>query len=361
MTTIHNCHAHVFTNANVPNGFLPFGLLLVLRWRIVAGALNWLLRRLIPFDKNDLFDRVASIVGIGQHNTPLEILQILRGYYPEGSKFVLLSMDMEHMCAGRVVQPYRRQLEDLRELKRRFPEEVFPFVCADPRRMEVTDIVKEYIEKHGYTGIKLYPPLGFFPFDPKLDEVYRYAEACQAPVMTHCSRGGAYGRCPITPDMRVHPITGERLKGFWKKHFTDNYADPENYRHVLARFPNLKICLGHFGGIEEWRKYLTHAWRPHIDPKQSWNATIMDLIRDTRYPNVYADISYTSHDPALHPFIRVLVEDEALRQRILFGSDFYMVQVETSERAFSIGLRGFLGEENFRQIAEVNARRYLGI
>ena len=59
------------------------------------------------------------------------------------------------------------------------------------------------------------------------------------------------------------------------------------------------------------------------------------------------------------PMLKVLVNDPKLRDRILFGSDFFVVRQEVTGREFSIRLRGWLGEEDFWQIAETNARRFL--
>ena len=83
----------------------------------------------------------------------------------------------------------------------------------------------------------------------------------------------------------------------------------------------------------------------------------MDLIRE--YPNVYTDISFTAYDKDLLPFLKVLVNMPELRQRILYGSDIYMVQLKETEREFSINLRGYLGEEDFKQIAVTNPQKFL--
>jgi hypothetical protein len=55
----------------------------------------------------------------------------------------------------------------------------------------------------------------------------------------------------------------------------------------------------------------------------------------------------------------VLVNNPLFRTRILYGSDCYMVQMDKSERSFSVNVRGYLGEANFRQIAQDNPREFL--
>jgi len=53
-------------------------------------------------------------------------------------------------------------LEDLFELKLKYPSQCFPFVAIDPRSgtaIENRDFVKRYMDR-GFSGIKLYPALG---------------------------------------------------------------------------------------------------------------------------------------------------------------------------------------------------------
>jgi hypothetical protein len=57
--------------------------------------------------------------------------------------------------------------------------------------------------------------------------------------------------------------------------------------------------------------------------------------------------------------ISVLVSNPLYRSRILYGSDCYMVQMDKSERSFSVNVRGYLGETDFRQIAQENPREFL--
>ena len=80
------------------------------------------------------------------------------------------------------------------------------------------------------------------------------------------------------------------------------------------------------------------------------------------YDNLYTDISYTLFRYQENiPILKVFLSRQRIRERVLFGSDYYMVEQETtSEREVSIRLRAELGERFFRQIAETNPRAYLG-
>jgi uncharacterized protein len=355
MDIIHNCHVHVFTSQAVPDDYLPFKLIRLLRTECGSKIGRLVLRYLRPFTSRDFFDRLAAFIGIGNLPGQKEIFDTLKGSYPDGTRFVVLPVDMDHMEAGKAPQSYLEQLEELRCLKLQYPDFVLPFVAVDPRRGGLLDLVKKHIEEHEFAGLKLYPPLGYFACDPKLNPVYAYAEENQIPVLTHCSRGGIYFKGRITDEMRVHPRTGCHLQWQKNKDFTDHFSDPENYKYVLQDFPRLKLCLAHYGGASEWISWLQDPWTGQA--RVSWLSVISDLIR--AHANVFADVAYTAYDTRLLPVIKVLVNTPKLRGRILYGSDFYMVQRDVTEREFSINLRAFLGEKDFHKVAVDNPKAFL--
>ena len=355
MGTIYNCHTHIFTNRIVPDKFLPLGLVRFLGRRNVSRWLGKLLNRLNPGSSNDIFDRFSAFMNIGSFASQLEIFEFLKGFYPEGSRFIVLSMDMEYMEAGNVLQDFREQLDELSVIKKKYPEQFYPFIAADPRRPGVTALVKEYIEEHGFQGVKLYPPLGYYPFHEKLYSVFDYAQSNKIPIISHCSPPVVFFRGKITEDMLTHPKTGEKLRETNNRLFADHFTHPKNYEFLLRDFPELKICLAHFGGEREMESYLATPWDENKD--KSWFSVILDLIK--AHPNVYTDISYTMQDVNLIPLLKVILQDREIRSKVLYGSDFYMVELGIPERSFSINLRAFLGEENYSQITEINPRKFL--
>jgi hypothetical protein len=59
--------------------------------------------------------------------------------------------------------------------------------------------------------------------------------------------------------------------------------------------------------------------------------------------------------------LKVLLSNERVRRRVLFGSDFYVVEhAKLEERRMSLRVRSVLGEDVFRTIAYDNPREYLG-
>lgn len=359
---IINCHTHIFNRGVVPNNFLPTILKPIanlLEDKNTAHGIGKFLSVLGKKDYTHLINKYHQFLKIGDLKSQLEIFKLLQSFYPENTKLCVLSMDMEFMKAGNVKTPFKTQLEELAAIKKdpAYKDLIYPFIFIHPERVGLLSIVRKYIEEEHFTGLKLYPPLGYYPFDERLNQVYAYAQENQIPITSHCSRGGVFYRGSITDEMLKHPITGKLYKKNRNKFFTDIYTDPDNYEFLLAKYPNLKINLAHFGGFDEWTKYLENSIDE--DNELSWFEKIKALL--IKYPNLYTDISYTLSDKDLIPLLKTTLREETLRNKILFGTDYYMVERELSEKEFSINLRASLGEQEYRQIAEINPKRFLGL
>ncbi len=359
---IINVHAHIFTHKNVPVNFLPLLLRPVAGWlknEKLASALSWISEKIFRQRHwAELISRYHHFIAIGEEKTQEGVLKDLIAQYPKGTKFAILTMDMEYMGAGKVPQPFTEQLEELAALKRKpaYKDIIYPFIFVHPERPNIFELVKQYIEVENFAGIKLYPPLGYFPFDSRLDAVFEYAEKKGIPITTHCARGGVFYKGKITDDMLIHPISGKRLEKNSNKYFTDVYTDPLNYVYLLKKFPQLKINLAHCGGFDEWKKFI-EGGQGEVPP--TWYETVCKLMEGS--PNVYADVSYTLYTQELYPQLRVMLGIETFRNKVLFGSDFYMVQRETTEKEFYLRLRAYLGDEKFKQIAEINPVKFLSL
>ena len=65
----------------------------------------------------------------------------------------------------------------------RHPGRLYSFLGIDPRRPEAVDFFARGIEQWGMKGLKLYPPTGFYPYDPVCDPLYRRALEYDVPVL----------------------------------------------------------------------------------------------------------------------------------------------------------------------------------
>lgn len=356
-----NCHIHTFTNDHVPNRFVrpPLGWLLHVGW--FRRALMKVIRR---FDRGrrGRIARLAEVLDISFDRTQEEVFKLGSGLYPQGTRFVVLPMDMELMGAGTVGEPIDVQHAKLAELRDKYPDRVIPFAAVDPRRPDVVEKTIALVEQRGFRGLKLYPPLGYHPNDPALWPLYDYAEEKGLPVISHCSRpAGVQFRGKATEQMRRDPLTGE-LRDDSVPDLLKRFTDPVSYEPILAKHPRLRVCLAHFGGAGDWDRHLKSEWHPESTDEPSWLSKIADMIRGGDFPNLWTDISYTVFADDEHLYLlKVLLSDELILSRTLFGSDFYVVaNAELEERRRSVRLRAILGEDLFQIIAEYNPGRFLG-
>jgi predicted TIM-barrel fold metal-dependent hydrolase len=87
-------------------------------------------------------------------------------------------MDMTKMNAGRVAVGMDAQHAEIAALRSACPDSiVIPFAAVDPRHDGIVEKTIALIEQHGFRGIKLYPPTGYHPFDPRLWPLYEYAKS----------------------------------------------------------------------------------------------------------------------------------------------------------------------------------------
>lgn len=360
-TPYYNCHAHIFLNADVPRRFLPGGLI---RWlgrpRLTRGLAR-LLHRLNPGSQDDVFDRWANMLYTDSLGSQAAVLENMQRFYPRDTVFAALSMDMEYMGAGTLRRPFNEQLAELAALKRREGSRLLAFIAVDPRRPGIYEMVRRYIEEHDFTGIKLYPALGYYPYDARLEEIYAYAQAHSIPVISHGTRSGAVyfrgSRRELIRLVRDEVHAQVPVKGFNNRRLCDYFSHPMNYEPVLERFPGLKLDIAHWGGTSEWQDYLYNPSKDReISYLSNWFRIIKHMMR--RYPRLYTDISYTLGHIDHLPLLDILLEDTSLRERVLFGSDYYLVNAESSERTFSLDIRSRLGEEKFNLIARHNPERF---
>lgn len=340
---IYNCHAHTFTHRNIPDKFLPLWLVPASRNALLRRILSDLLMAAVPWTANDKLDRYAAFVAAAYRTTQEENFRQLAGYYPEGTRFVVLPMDLAYMGAGRVREEIDAQHAELAALAEdpRYHDALIPFAQIDPRRPGALARLQTLVEEHRFSGVKIYPTLGYAPDDEILmNEIYPYMVEHNIPLMAHCSPGSVNSRAI------------SRAKAY-------ALAEPENYRRVMHAFPELRICLGHFGGLHEWRRHINELKDP---AHPTWLSKIRDLLISGDYPKLYTDISYTIFNFQENlSLLQVLLTDPRILSQVLFGSDFYMVESERySEKRLSLDLRAALGEAVFWTIAHDNPLRYLG-
>lgn len=450
----------------------------------IAGLLWKALGKLPGKQSKEMAKRYLNIGRYAFHQEQETILSKLKGQYPKGTGFVVLPMDMDYMDAHSSKSRYRDQMKSLAAVKAMPSNKdiLYPFIFADPRRMvnakdeldhragdkdyftwtsqngKVTlgdCFMKDYIEGYGFSGIKIYPALGYYPFDEKLLPLWKYAADNNIPIMTHCIRGTIFYRGRKKDEWNRHPVFKQAMEKKKDHQDTDGYKDDEELEKehagvtqyeplVLSQFKNvdfsinfthpmnllclleeellrqlitaaiekdpttqlidlfgykgpdepmtyslknLKICLGHFGGDDEWLRYfekdrynyssqltkhpsvgIKFFETVHKKPSKGkleqlwkytdWYSIICSMM--LQYPQVYADISYILHsDKDIFPLLKQSLQNPGLKEKILYGSDFFVVRNHKSDKNMLADMTGGMSETDFDQIARVNPRKFL--
>lgn len=415
----------------------------------------WNFLRVLPDKKTLQF--LARYVNIGRYAYYLrsnDIFTRLRSQYEPGTGFVILPMDMTYMEAGTLKADgcYERQMEALAAIKNgAFGDFMFPFVFADPRRDSAAgkpnwswepgkdgsgaengsvvpgDCFIRDCFSAGFRGIKIYPALGYYPFDARLLALWKYAADNGIPIITHCIRGTIFYRGAKKKEWDTHPYFKQAqgnnelkkllLPQLKNVEFINNFTHPLNYlcllherllRLVVAdsddktkrlfgytdsntplkhNLEKLKMCFGHYGGEEEWQLFFqrdrdnftsqvitnTHEGICFVDPGDTldetmtrleliwkqvdWYSIISSMI--LKYDHVYADISYIVHDDSIVPLLAQTLEREGLREKVLYGTDFYVVRNHKSDKEMLADTESALTGEAFDRIARDNPREFL--
>ncbi len=192
---------------------------------------------------------------------------------------------------------------------------VFAFTPFDPwryledqqaNRPDMLKVAGSFIEDGSIVGFKLYPPMGFAPaandqvpddwfpqalrdlagpnvgvaLDRAMDDLFAYCVAADVPIMAHC----ANSEFPAAAaDDAPHDAWG---------------ATPEFWARALAKYPDLRLNLGHFGGVWDFgaaaRPAATRQDVLDQQTAQQWARDIVSMMVNKPYPNLFADVAFAS-------------------------------------------------------------------
>jgi len=295
----------------------------------VAARAAWLGRLFgAKWDLKAVMRRAAQVVNLTAHRRA-EVTATMAATYPEVSLFVPMLVDYDGWVGGNASDKAPSPLGDqikvhgaLARLSMKAPlgkqpgtggARMHPFVAFDPRRADGLALVKTAIETEGFIGVKVYPPVGFAPannsclqpnmadakeVDAALDALYAYCTQNDVPITTHCSTGNEFS-------LGLHDLVA-----------------PHRWAPVLAKFPKLRLNLGHFGHMEG------------IDSKrglrscEAWLRQAGALME--QYQNVYADLSGSdlNNDGTAATYAGFLrqafAKYKSIPKRMMYGSDWWL-------------------------------------
>jgi predicted TIM-barrel fold metal-dependent hydrolase len=265
-----------------------------------------------------------------------------------------------------------------------------------------------------FWGVKMYPRLGYSPSDfgryPQLEQFYAACAEKSIPITVHCGPGGMsiadYHLYERYDEGRFLDSGGR--KRYDLKHAADRFDgvaggatgrdSPSRWEEVLSRHSKLKLNLAHFGSSDTWKKCAgfgkmdeeldKRAKRTAKESKydkydlyRDWTKKTAELVQN--YDNVYTDISFfVNDDPSwffglghdrddvAEDLVYLLEKYPDLRDRLLMGSDWYMIEKEGEEgigdylRKMFYMLRSVsqqTGFDTWHQFSVVNHLRFLGL
>lgn len=269
----------------------------------------------LPSKKSLSFlERYVNIGRFAYYKRQKEVFRKLHEQYPNGSRFVILSMDMEFMKAGKSKRPFRNQIEELAKLKKQFPNTVFPFLFIDPRRYEKEGkaffdykmegnkmvlkdcFVKSCMEVNKFSGFKIYPALGYYVFDEMLLPIWYYAVQNNIPITTHAIRGNIFYRGPKKRDWDYHPIFRQRKPNTVDRCFHDENKICKMNGAMCTEFEHKKCTLNH-QSVQQYSykenyslddQYYERNYEPLLLPE----VKNIDFINNFTHPLNYACLLY---------------------------------------------------------------------
>lgn len=182
-------------------------------------------------------------------------------------------------------------------------------------------LVKKAVQAHGCVGVKIYPPMGFYPYgnawhpvasteprpdvaalDRKLRALYELCDELAVPVMAHANESNGRDR--------AH----------------DALAGPLGWNELLDHGPPLKrltVNAGHFGGA-------------HPRAADDWTDGFIKLMARQGRLRIYGDLGYWSEiidsAPAQAKLKKALTTalgpGESVADRVMYGSDWLMLSQE---------------------------------
>jgi uncharacterized protein len=165
---------------------------------------------------------------------------------------------------------------------------LIPFGSVDPRRgAAAVDQARRLVEDHGVRGFKFHPSVqAFAPHEEQYDPLWSTIAELGVPALFHTGQTGIGAGLPGGHGIKLR------------------FSDPMLLDDVAADHPGLDVILAH--------------------PSVPWQAEAISMA--THKANVYIDLSGWS--PTYFPEELTRAVKGRLRHKVMFGSDFPMIEPE---------------------------------
>jgi len=130
--------------------------------------------------------------------------------------------------------------ENVARLREELGEKIIPFAYLDPRQENALEQAEYWVKERQFMGLKLYPPIGFYPDEPNLLTFFEGVESLKVPILFHMGR--------------VLPHPKLRMK----------YGNPVFLEGVCVNCPDLKVIVGHFARPWTYEAYCLAIGFPNV-------------------------------------------------------------------------------------------------
>ena len=182
-------------------------------------------------------------------------------------------------------------------------------------------LIDEAVRKHGFVGVKIYPPIGYYPTGNSIPG--RYPPRSEAPSLKKLDDAlfALYDKC-LDLDIPVM-AHGNHSMGAEPHH--KPMGGPDSWKELLdnPKYRELRVNIGHFGGNHR------------DDISGSWTDRFIDVMKTA--PFLYGDIGYWDElaygdRSDMEKFKRLLEktinDHETVSSRAMFGTDWHMLSQE---------------------------------
>ena len=290
-----------------------------------------------------------------------DISEQLMSTYSDVDLFISPMMDMDEWFSKAADNSLDDRLANMVDLMVNHRGKLHAMVPFDPRRAIkegenlALERVRTAVMERGFVGVKIYPPMGFRPsgnvethpslespekYDKVLSMLFSFCQEHDVPITAHCTPHGAQSNSSENSGLN---------------------SNPQYWIATLNEFNQLRVNLGHFGGIDQMLSEET----------DSWTLTIAGMMND--YPNLYADcghhgITKKKRVKAVVRSLKRLYADHGIQDRYLYGSDWHMIVRQGKEEGFGDTYASILNRldlsnpgETKRKFFGENALRFLAL
>lgn len=234
--------------------------------------------------------------------------------YTNVDKLVLLPEDISVLEGDFIVT--NEQIKHIVDLA---PDKFIGFASVDPSREDAVEVVEHAFKSLNLKGLKLHPSKQkFYPNEDRMQPIYEKCIEYDKPIIFHAGMT-------------------------WQPNAPVKYSQPINFEEIAIKYPNLRMCLAHFG------------W-PWIQE------TVMLLLK---YPNVYTDTSLLHLDDANSFFDQIFTKnmgplwiERNLQNKVMFGTNAPRFRAKRLLPALKkLGFR----DSTLNKILSGNAITFLGL